>query len=259
MTRLPALFIGHGSPYNLFNQNNFTHSLKDFGKNLFSLYNPKAIILISAHWLTHGTFLTDEDDPRMVYDYYGFPKHFYEYKYPAKGSSKIANEITQYLPDILSTSNEWGIDHAATIVLENLIPSGEIPIIELSLDIRHPPRYHFELGQNLAKLREKNYLFIGSGNLIHTFREFRWDMEAEPFDWVVQLDDIQRNALNSHDIDKLVNYERIELSKRGFQTNDHYLPVLYILGMQHNNEKVQYFYEGIQHASVSHRSFVIGE
>ncbi|MFW9819333.1 MAG: dioxygenase [Candidatus Thorarchaeota archaeon] len=259
MVPLPALFIGHGSPYNLFDKNDFTQSLKDFGNKFFSKYKPRAIIIISAHWLTHGSFLTSDNNPHMIYDYYGFPKHFYEYKYPAKGSSKIANEIAQYLPDMLYTKNEWGIDHAATIVLENLIPSGEIPIIELSLDMRHPPQYHYEIGQQLSKLREDNLLFIGSGNLIHTFREINWDMHAEPFEWAIELDSLQKNALNSHDLKKLINYDQIKLSRRGFQTNEHYLPMLYILGMQKNDEIVHYIYEGIQHASVSHRSFFIGD
>ncbi|MFX1388029.1 MAG: dioxygenase [Promethearchaeota archaeon] len=259
MTQLPALFIGHGSPYNLFNKNDFTQSLQDFGKSLFSQYSPRAIILISAHWLTHGTFLTGDDNPRMIYDYYGFPKHFYEYKYPAKGSSKIAQEITRSFPELFKTTNEWGIDHAATIVLENLNPLGNIPVIELSLDTRYPPNYHFELGQKLANLRQQNFLLIGSGNLIHTFREFNWNIDADPFEWAIKLDNLQKQALDSHNIDVLINYEQIQLSKRGFQTNEHYLPMLYIIGMQNDDENVRYIYEGIQHASVSHRSFYIGE
>ncbi len=259
MTRLPALFIGHGSPYNLFNQNEFTQSLKDFGNKLFSRYKPRAIILISAHWLTRGTFLTDDDNPRMIYDYYGFPKDFYEYKYPAKGSSKIAEEITQYFPELLKTTKDWGIDHAATIVLENLNPTGNIPVIELSLDIQQPPKYHFELGKKLRSLREQNFLLIGSGNLIHTFREFNWNIDAEPFEWVIKLDKIQKKAFDSLDINLLINYDQIKLSKRGFQTNDHYLPMLYIIGMLQSGETVRYIYEGIQHASVSHRSFFIGK
>jgi 4,5-DOPA dioxygenase extradiol len=257
MTQLPALFIGHGSPYNLFDANDFTQSLKEFGKEFFSKYEPRAIIIISAHWLTRGTFLTGDDNPRMVYDYYGFPKHFYEYVYPAKGSSKIVNEILQSFPSLLNSTNEWGIDHAATIVLENLIPSGKIPVIELSLDVRYPPKYHYELGQKLASLRENNFLIIGSGNLIHTFREINWDINAEPFEWAVELDNIQKHALNNRDMNKLINYEQIPLSKRGFQTNEHYLPMLYIMGMQQENESVKYIYEGIQHGSVSHRSFYI--
>ncbi|MFX1346687.1 MAG: dioxygenase [Promethearchaeota archaeon] len=259
MTLLPALFIGHGSPYNLFQKNKFTQSLKELGKKLFSQYKPRAIILISAHWLTPGTFLTVDDNPHMVYDYYGFPKHFYEYVYPANGSSKIAGEIVQSLPNILKATNQWGIDHAATIVLENLLPSGEIPVIELSLDMRQSPKYHFELGQKLAKLREENLLFIGSGNLIHTFREIDWNIDAEPFEWAVQLDNLQKSAIDSHDTKNLINYEQISLSKRGFQTNEHYLPMLYIIGMQQEFENVQYIYEGFQHGSVSHRSLIIGE
>ncbi|MFW9874061.1 MAG: dioxygenase [Candidatus Thorarchaeota archaeon] len=259
MTLLPAIFIGHGSPYNLFNKNDFTHSLKDFGKFLFSKYKPIAIILISAHWLTHGTFLTGDESPQMIYDYYGFPKDFYEYVYPAKGSSKIAQEITRSFPELLKISHEWGIDHAATIVLENLNPTGDIPVIELSLDTRHPPQYHFELGQKLAILRKKNFLLIGSGNLIHTFREFNWDIDADPFEWAIELDNHQKQALDSHDTNVLVNYEQIKLSKRGFQTNEHYLPMLYIIGMQQVNERLQYIYEGIQHSSVSHRSFFVGD
>ena len=258
MARLPAIFIGHGSPYNLFNKNSFTQSLKAVGKDLFSKYKPRAIILISAHWLTPGTFLTGDDNPQMVYDYYGFPKQFYEYVYLAKGSLKIAQEIARSFPNLLNTINEWGIDHAATIVLENLNPKADIPVIELSLDVRHPPQYHFELGEKLANLREKNFLLIGSGNLIHTFREINWDMNAEPFDWVIELDNLQKQALDSHDINILINYEQIHLSKRGFQTNEHYLPMLYIKGMQNEDDQLNYIYEGIQHASISHRSFIIG-
>ena len=257
MKRLPAIFVGHGSPYNLFEQNSFTQSLNSLGKEIIKQYSPDAIVIISAHWLTRGTNITGNDNPKMVYDYYNFPKEFYEYKYPAKGSSKTAEKISQFLPNVLKLSNEWGIDHAATIILENLIPSGEIPIIELSLDIKKPPQYHFELGQKLARLREENILFIGSGNLIHTFKELNQNMSAEPFDWVIELDTAQKNAIDSYNIDLLINYEKIPLSKRGFQTNDHYLPMLYIMGMKQEDEDIRHFYEGFQHGSVSHRSFII--
>ena len=257
MIRLPVIFVGHGSPYNLFNQNSFTRSLNSLGKKLFKQYSPDAIVIISAHWLTKGTFITGNDNPKMIYDYYNFPQEFYEYIYPGKGSSKTAEKITQFLPNVLKISDEWGIDHAATILLENMIPSGEIPIIELSLDIQKPPQYHFELGQKLAKLREENILFIGSGNLIHTFRELNHDMYAEPFDWVIELDSDQKQAIDSYNIDSLINYEKIPLSNRGFQTNDHYLPMLYIMGMKQENEDIRHIYEGFQHGSASHRSFII--
>ncbi len=121
----------------------------------------------------------------MIYDYYNFPKEFYDYIYPAKGSSKTVEKMTQFLPNVLKLSNGWGIDHAATILLENILPSGEFLIIELSLDNQKPPQYHFELGQKLAKLREENILFIGSGNLIHTFRELDREMYTDPFDSLI--------------------------------------------------------------------------
>ena len=127
----PLIFVGHGSPYNLFEKNPFTRALKHSGKEIFKQYSPDAIVIISAHWLTRGTYLTEGDNPSMVYDYYNFPKEFYEYRYPATGSSKIAKKISSSLPDVLKLSDEWGIDHAATIVLENLRPSGEFPIIEM--------------------------------------------------------------------------------------------------------------------------------
>ena len=258
MNRLPVIFAGHGSPYNLFQQNSFTQALNGLGEELFKQYSPDAIVIISAHWLTRGTYLTGEDNPKMIYDYYNFPKEFYEYIYPANGSSRTAEKITKLLPNVLKPSDEWGIDHAATIILENLIPSGEFPVIELSLDFRKSPQYHFELGQKLASLREENILFIGSGNLIHTFREINHDMHAEPFEWAVELDENQKQAIDSYDIDSLINYEKIPLSKRGFQSNDHYLPMLYIMGMKQEDEEVRYIFEGFQHGSASHRSFIIG-
>ena len=140
METLPALFVGHGSPFNIFQENLFTSSLQKFGKEFFHQYHPKAIVLISAHWTTNGTFITADTDLEMIYDYYGFPENFYEYIYPAKGNPEISSKISNFLPEIIGTSLDWGIDHAATIVLQNILPSGDIPIIELSLDIKKPLR-----------------------------------------------------------------------------------------------------------------------
>ena len=257
MSRIPALFVGHGSPFNLFEQNTFTISLQNFGKTLFQKYHPEAIVIISAHWMTDGTYVITSEHPKMVYDYYNFPQKFYEYVYPAKGSPKFASKIHDFLPNIVKTTTEWGIDHAATIVLENLIPSGEIPVIELSLDIRKPPEYHLELGKKLEGLREENILFIGSGNLIHTFREMKYELDSEPFPWALKLDQIQKEAIDSYALSSLLDFRKISLEGRGFQTYEHYLPLLYILGMKQKNEEIQYLYEGIQHGSISHRSLII--
>jgi 4,5-DOPA dioxygenase extradiol len=257
MQKLPALFVGHGSPFNLFTKNPFTQALNSYGDSFFKEHKLEAIVIISAHWATKGTLITGVEKPDMVYDYYGFPDKFYEYIYPAKGSPEIANKIEKLLPNVISTTDEWGIDHAATIILENILPSGEIPVIELSLDIKKPLKYHYELGKKLAPLRNEGILFIGSGNLIHTFREIESEISADPLDWVVELDNLQKRAISMCDLELLFNFEKISLNRRGFQTLEHYIPMLYILGMKHPEEQVNYIYEGFQHGSISHRSFEI--
>lgn len=257
MDTIPALFVGHGSPFNIFNENPFTISLQNFGKDFFNHYHPKAIVLISAHWTTNGTFITADRNLKMIYDYYGFPEKFYEYTYPAHGSPEISSKISNYLPEIIGTSLDWGIDHAATIILENIMPDGEIPIIELSLDIKQSLRYHYELGKKLFPLRKEGIVFIGSGNLIHTFREMDNTMDATPFTWTIELDKIQKNAIDTEDFEILLNHKKASFDKRGFQTLEHYIPMLYILGMKQSNEKVRYIHEGFQHGSISHRSFEI--
>lgn len=257
MPRLPAIFVGHGSPYNLFTDNSFTKSLKVYGKNLFQEFQPDAIVIISAHWLTQGTFITANKDPKMIYDYYGFPKSFYEYIYPAKGSPEIAEKILKFLPSKIKSTSDWGIDHAATIVLENVLPSGSIPIIELSLNFQQKPEFHLELGKQLAPLRNQGILFIGSGNLIHTFRDIDYDISAQTYSWAKELDTIQKQAIDTNNVNDLLDINKMSSNLRGFQSLDHYLPMLYIIGMQQENEAVSYIFEGFQHASISHRSFEI--
>ncbi|MFX0073827.1 MAG: 4,5-DOPA dioxygenase extradiol [Candidatus Hermodarchaeota archaeon] len=251
---MPVLFFGHGSPYNLFQENPFTNSLRALGLNL---PKPKAIVIISAHWITQGTKITLEDNPKMIYDYYGFPSKFYDYVYPAKGNEQISKEIINFLPEIIKPSTQWGIDHAATIVLENIFPKADVPIIELSLDYWKPSEYHFELGKKLKPLRKKGIMFIGSGNLIHTFRELDWNNQfGPPFPWAEELDKLHKQAISMYDIDNLIHYNRWPLSARAFQTNEHYLPLLYILGMKDKSDSLEFVYEGFQHGTISHRSYM---
>ena len=257
MSRLPAIFVGHGSPYNIFTENSFTKSLKSYGENFFQKFQPNAIVIISAHWLTQGTFLTANKDPKMIYDYYGFPKSFYEYTYPAKGSPEIVERILKFLPSKIKSSLDWGIDHAATIVLENILPSGEIPIIELSLNFQQKPKYHLELGKQLAPLRDQGIFFIGSGNLIHTFREIDFDISSQTYPWAKELDAIQKKAIDNKNFDDLLDINKMSFNLRGFQSLDHYLPMLYIIGMLQKEEEINFIFEGFQHASISHRTFEI--
>lgn len=251
---MPVLFFGHGSPYNLFQENPFTNSLRQLGSNL---PEPEVIVIVSAHWVTQGTQLTIGNNPRMIYDYYGFPPKFYDYIYPAKGSQKFSEKILEFLPEVITASSEWGIDHAATIVLENLFPKANIPIIELSLDYWNPPEYHFELGKKLKPLREEGIMFIGSGNLIHTFKEVDWNNQyGASASWAQELDKVHKQAISNYDFEGLIHYERWPLSARAFQTNEHYLPMLYTLGLKDKRDKLKFVYEGFQHSTISHRSFM---
>jgi 4,5-DOPA dioxygenase extradiol len=253
---LPVFFIGHGSPMNLVATNQFTADLKTLQKELPI---PQAIVVISAHFLTRGTMITGSNRPKQIFDFYGFPKELYEIKYEPPGSSAIAKDICASVANFsIQPTPEWGIDHAATIVLQYLFPKADIPVLELSIDLHQSAEYHYRLGQELAKLRGKGILFIGSGNMIHTFQELDWNQDAKPFAWAIKFDEKQKTALVTRNHDALIHFERWKESYRAFQTPDHYFPMLTILGMQQPEESLRWVHEGIQHGSISHRSFGMG-
>ncbi len=256
MAGAKAYFIGHGSPFNLVKSNPFTMDLDALAK---TLQRPKAVVVISAHFLTRGSMVTASDHPRQINDFYGFPKELYEVRYPARGDSRIARMLIESVSgNRVLPSDEWGIDHAATIPLMHMFPDADVPVLELSVDLYRPAKYHFDLGRALAPVREKGVMFVGSGNLVHTFRELDWSDNVDPFPWAVKFDGLLKKAIIARDHESLVDYERIPGSNRAFQTPDHYLPMLYILGMQGKDESVRFFHEGFQHGSISHRSFEIG-
>ena len=256
INKMPALFIGHGSPMNIIQDNEFTRDLSKLGKKLPL---PKAILVISAHWLSRGTYVTCESTPRQIYDYYGFPKELYEFIYHPAGDSNLANQIANLGsgPQI-KCSMEWGIDHAAFMVLGHIYPEANIPTLELSLDYYKPPEYHYQFAQILKPLREKGVLIIGSGNLIHTFRYIDYNQYTEPYSWAIEYDKLQKKNILEHKHQDLIHYEQYPLSLKAFQTNEHYLPMLYILGLQEKDEDIKFIHEGFQHGSISHRSFQIG-
>ena len=253
---MPALFIGHGSPMNIIQDNEFTNDLKKLGN---SLPTPEAILVISAHWLTNGTYVTCEAQPRQIYDYYGFPKELYEFKYHPQGKPELAKQITQLGTDKeIQCSTEWGIDHAAYMVLGHIFPDANIPTLELSLDYYKPPEFHYDLARILNPLRKQGVLIIGSGNMIHTFRFIDYNQYVKPYQWALDFDLTLKNDILKRNHEKLIHYEGYPLSSKAFQTNEHYLPMLYILSLQEKDEAFKFIHEGFQHGSISHRSFQIG-
>lgn len=262
---MPVLFIGHGSPMNMILRNSFTEHLIRLGQ---TLPRPEAIMVISAHYLTRGTQVTCMDRPPMIYDFSGFPHELYRVSYLCRGAPEIAESITRMgsVAGTIRCDHEWGLDHGAYSVLRHMYPRADIPVFEMSLDYRfgeyHPKpiEYHYDLAQKLRPLREKGVLIIGSGNCVHNLAisDFR-DLDAEPFDWTKKEDAYIKSCLETGKYDDLVAYPTSgENASLAVPTLDHYLPMIYTLGLAEKGEKLQFTYEGIQNGSISMRSFCIG-
>jgi 4,5-DOPA dioxygenase extradiol len=255
--KMPAIFVGHGSPMNIIYNNSFTQSLVKLANDLPL---PENILVISAHWLTRGTFLMKTDAPSQIYDFSGFPKALYDVKYPAKGNSVLAENIKKELKvDHVRTSADWGIDHGAWSVLKHMYPEANIPVIQLSIDITKPAEYHYELGKMLRFLRDQNVLVIGSGNIVHNLRIVDFDhIDGTVISWAERFDNKVKKALLAGDHKVLINYRDLPSYELAIPTPDHYLPLLYIAGMQEKGDAISFPYEGFQHATLSMRSVRVG-
>ena len=263
--RMPVLFIGHGSPMNMVLENGLTHSLEKLGR---SLPKPRAIMIISAHWLTHGTFVTCVDKPRMIYDFYGFPGELYKVRYDCEGAPGYARLATELITEERSIrcDHEWGIDHASYSILRHMFPEADIPVFEMSLDYSfnnwHPKsvQYHYDLAGRLRELRNTGILVIGSGNVVHNLDRIDFaDIDAQPYDWAVEIDEKIRSNLISGNHQDLINY--LAMGKAAYlavPTLDHYLPMIYAIALQEKDDELQFSYEGFQHGSISMRCFRIG-
>lgn len=257
--KMPALFVGHGSPMNAIEENDFTSG---FRKIAGKIPNPAAILCISAHWFINGTKLTAMDYPETIHDFYGFPPELYEVKYPAKGNPALADEVRQLLPaGIAALDQTWGLDHGTWSVLKHMYPDADIPVVQLSIDKSKPADYHYELASNLSKLREKGILILGSGNIIHNLGlvDFRnIDKDNYGFDWAVEAREKLNLFILNGNHKSLVEFEKQGSSvKLAVPTPDHYLPLIYILGLQSKNESVELFNDKLAGGSLSMTSLII--
>ncbi len=262
--KMPVLFIGHGSPMNMVLSNRFTKNLADIGA---ALPRPAAIMVISAHWLTRGSFVTCVDRPRMIYDFYGFPEELYRVQYECSGAPSFAKRVTELGGGTIPCDHSWGIDHASYSVLRHMFPSADIPVFEMSLDYSmndwHPKsvQYHYELSKNLSALREMGVLVIGSGNMVHNLGLIDYaEMDAPPFEWAVKTDEWMRSRIAAGKHRELIAYPSTggDLASRAVPTLDHYLPMIYALALQEEGESLRFIYEGFQNGSISMRCFQIG-
>jgi len=250
--RLPALFVGHGSPLNCVADNAFTCDMRRLGG---ALPRPAAVVCVSAHWQTSGPFVTAGARPETIYDFYGFPPELYEVTYPASGSPEVAALVVEATGGVVRPADR-GIDHAAWMVLRNVFPEADVPVLEMSLDLTLDERGHYELGRRLATLREQDVLVMGSGNVVHNLYEIDWAQDAAPADWAIVFDAWVRDAVAARRHDELIGYLAHPLARRAAPTAEHYLPLLYTLALQDDGERIETVHESFQHATVSMRSFM---
>jgi len=253
-TRMPALFIGHGSPMNTIEDNDFRRSWQELGK---TLPRAKAILCISAHWETMGVAITASQSSDTIHDFYGFPKALFDVQYPAPGSPELALHIADLLDgENVHLDTERGLDHGAWSVLQPMYPAAEIPVLQLSLDRTRSAAAHYELAKKLKPLREQGVLIIGSGNIVHNLRVFNFE-QTKPYDWATVFDQMVKNCILQKDHAALCNYPLFgQMAALSIPTAEHYLPLLYILALQQDGDSLEFFNEEVM-SSISMRSLQI--
>ncbi|MCR9015525.1 4,5-DOPA dioxygenase extradiol [Aquiflexum gelatinilyticum] len=240
---MPALFIGHGSPMNGIADNEFSRQWSILGKEI---PKPSAVLVVSAHWLTRGTFITAMEHPKTIHDFGGFPKELFEVQYPAPGNPNLAKAISDLVVSTnIEFDHEWGLDHGTWTVVRHMYPEANIPVLQLSIDYYESPEFHYRLGKELRELRKKGVLVIGSGNMVHNLRMVAWDKLNEPefgFDWALEMNTLFKTKIGSKDHRDLINYRNLgHAGKLAIPTPDHYFPLLYLLGIQGEKEEVSFF------------------
>ena len=258
--KMPVLFLGHGSPMNAIEENQFVQGFRNIS---LEIPKPNAILCISAHWFTNGTFVTAMQNPKTIHDFYGFPKELFEVQYPAPGSPELAKETAALLlPEIVEEDHSWGLDHGAWSVIKHLYPNAEIPVIQLSIDYTKPPQYHFDLAKKLQKLREKGILIIGSGNIVHNLRMVDWkniNTVGAGWDWAIEAREKTNNWLLEGNFQNLIDYHRQGVAlQTAVPSPDHYLPLIYSLGLKEKSENLSLFNDELIGGSLSMTSVRIG-
>ena len=259
MTNLmPAIFFGHGNPMNALLHNSYTDGWSFVGK---SIMRPKAVLCISAHWYFPGTAVTALPAPRTIHDFGGFPRELSEVEYPAPGSPELAAHIKNLLaPMMVQLDQSWGLDHGTWSVLRHVFPQADIPVVQLSIDETRPPAFHYEVGKQLAPLRDEGVLVIGSGNIVHNLHTYAWGRhEVEPFDWALRFERLVRELLLNGEDTSLVGYEFLGRDALlSVPTPEHYLPLLYVMGLRRASEQVTFPVEGFDGGSISMLTVRVG-
>jgi 4,5-DOPA dioxygenase extradiol len=256
--RMPVLFIGHGSPMNGIEHNQFSESWAKLAKEIPT---PKAILVVSAHWLSRGTKITAMEFPETIHDFGGFPKELFDVQYPAPGSPELAKETASIIKSAeVELVHDWGLDHGAWTVIKNMYPEAKIPVLQLSIDYTKGPQFHYDLAKELATLRSKGVLIMGSGNMVHNLRMLSFDKLDEEFgfDWAIEMNELFKKYIGKRNHQSLINYESIgTAAKLAIPTTEHYYPLLYSLGLQGKNEEALIFNDKLIAGSLTMTSLLI--
>jgi 4,5-DOPA dioxygenase extradiol len=253
---MPALFIGHGSPMNTLERNDFTNAWRALGQQL---PRPKALLLVSAHWFIGATAVTAMPHPRTIHDFYGFPPELNAFEYPAPGAPDVAMEIVEAVKPVWCglDNDQWGLDHGTWSVLAHLYPEADIPVVQLSLNALKPMDYHVDLGRKLASLRDKGVMIVASGNVVHNLRRVQWDKPDAAFDWNERFDDavVEQMATAPADILKTLDHPDYNLA---VPTPDHFIPLLYLAGLAAEDTKADALIRGYAMGSLSMTCYGVG-
>jgi 4,5-DOPA dioxygenase extradiol len=240
---MPVLFIGHGSPMNGIEDNEFSQRWTRMAKEIPT---PKAVLVVSAHWLSRGTRITAMDFPKTIHDFGGFPQELFDVQYPAPGNAALAKETVSLVQSTkIELDHDWGLDHGTWTIVRHMYPEANIPVLQLSIDYTKGPQYHYDLAKELYGLRKKGVLIIGSGNMVHNLRLVAWDkldVSSYGYDWALTLNDKFKQLIEDGDYKPLINYESLGREARlAIPTPDHYLPLMYTLGLKGSKDTVSFF------------------
>ncbi len=255
--KMPVLFLGHGSPMNAIQDTEFSRGWRTIGQ---SLPKPNAIICVSAHWETKGTYVTAMEKPKTIHDFGGFPQELFDVQYPAPGSPAFAQQTKEAITSTeVGLDQQWGLDHGTWSVVKHLYPKADVPVIQLSLDYTKGPQYHYELAKELASLRKKGVLIIGSGNIVHNLGIIDWQNQDQGYDWAVEANNTMKSLITKGDYAPLINYTSMgKAFQLSIPTPEHFLPMLYTLGLKDDTDTVTFFNDKTIMGSIAMTSLMMG-
>lgn len=256
----PVLFVGHGSPMNGIEENDFS---KQWKKQVEHLPTPKMVLVVSAHWLTRGTYITAMDHPQTIHDFGGFPDELFAVQYPAPGSLEWANTTKEMITSTtVGLDHEWGLDHGTWTVVRHMYPEANVPVLQLSIDYTKQADYHYKLANELKALRKKGVLIIGSGNMVHNLGKVAWDklnVVNYGYDWAIEAHELFKKLIHDRDHQALINYQKLGTSVQlAIPTADHYFPLIYTLGLSNEKDTIGIFNDQLVAGSLNMTSVQFG-